>query len=879
MGIRTTLFGPVWQSRDATTRADAVAHLHDQELIAELTNIARQDINANVRRAALQRITDIQTLNQCRLLDDDSSNKQLATERLIQMLCHIKTDKSMQQVSPIAVELLHDGTLSATKIESIAQHAGHRDLRLQAIKQVKRAGFLGDWLLQQSEPELQSQALDQIQKISTLERIAKTLRKTDKKLYRLVQQKLESLQPAKPGHSFGDEQALQLCQQLETLLKGHNQNQPGENNLNEQLLEVQQLWNTLSGINEQLQQRYSNTYAILKRTASGVYASEQPKQPEHETDRQQIQVEAEADHSLQHLATALGEMLLSNPKPATVENWRQSWRTSWSRLNAASAADQRLQENLRNRLIKYEQQQADTEQQRTARRAAIEQRIDNVNTAAEDGQLEAATNKLKALREDLPDRPHRKVVERLHAIDQQLGELRRWQRWSDNEQRIRLIKTLEKAIEDELNPDALLTLVRDARNTWQHLEQQEVKHGMRPLAKDHSLARQFKGVCGRAMGQARPFMDNRRKVQQERYAVIETLLDNTNQMLSQASPGAQELIKHKRILGKLFRELSGLPHKQRKQTADVIRKLMDSISVRLTESFSEAEAGKRKLIRQAEQLQHLADRQEAIQMAKQLQQQWQRVGPTSRKIDQALWEAFRAPMDPLFENQQQQRVEQQAERNEQHAYQTGLCEELENLAAAEDQQLQANAGKVDGVRERWPEQEVFDKRLKQRFQSAIERFNKRLKEWHAKQHSLQQQSIAEQANKLQQNLTIMLKSGKTAIDTDAEQQLSALIDLSNDELASRLEKHDTEARTMCITAEFLSGLPSPAEDRDARMQYQVARLADRMSQREEQQELSVELAGLERRWYANFPLSPNNHQQLNSRFHKALTAAQKLSGA
>ncbi len=877
MGLRTTLFGYAWQSRDPSARAEAVAHMQDQLLIRELPKIAETDADANVRRAALQRITDIPTLNNCRIQDDDSGNRQFATERLTQILCQISSDKGIQQAEPIAAALLSDN-LSAALIELLATNAQHRNLRRQALQKIKRSGFLGDRVMQESDPELQQQALEQIDKTSTLERIAKTLRKTDKKLYRLVQQKLEALQPDKHGQSLDDERALQLCQQLETLAKGHQQQTSGATDLHAGLEEIKQAWNKLSDIDEAVRQRFSNTRAILKKALSGTYSSEVPPTDIDPVEPEPV-IETQADHSLQHLAVALEEMLLSSPKPATIENWRQTWRAAWRKLNQASAADQRLQEKLRNRLLQYEQQQAETAEQRAAKRAALDDRITVISQAAEDGQLELATGKLQALRKDLPEKPHRKVMERLHGIDQQLGELRRWQRWSDNEQRVRLIKTVEKALKDELNPDALLTLVRDVRTTWEQLEQQEVTHGMRPLPKDHSLARQFNGVCGRAMGQARPYLDNRRKVQQERNALINTLLENTREMLSQTSVDARELLKHKRILGKLFRELSGLPHKKRKQIASEIRQLLDQISEHLSASFSDAESSKRKLIRQAEQLQHLSDRQEAIQLAKQLQRQWKQAGPTSRKVDQQLWEAFRAPLDPLFEHQQQKRAEQQAERDQQHSEQLQLCEQLEALADLEDTQLQANAGKVEGLQEQWPDQEIFDKKLQQRFRAAGEKFTHRLNQWHADQRSNRQQALAEQADQRQQALNLLIESGLDALDAAAQQQLEPLLALSAEQLTEQLAEQDSNARAMCITAEFLSGLPSPAEDRDARMQYQVARLAERMSQRDAQQELSAELIELERQWYANYPLSPDNHSHLHSRFHKALTAAQKLSGA
>jgi len=880
VGLRTTLFGPAWQNRDPSTRADAVAHMQDQALLAKLPEIAKTDADAKVRHAAQQRITDIATLNHCRLHDSDDDNRQLTTERLVQMLCYIETDNSFTLIKPVADALLSDDQLANKLTESIAENAKHQELRKLALANIHRPGFLGNRVLQENHAELQQQALQQIQQVSTLERLSKTLRKTNKKLYRQAQQQLENLQPQKYGHRLDEDQALQLCQQLEALAKGQapQTHSSDSTDIKTQLQQIDQAWQLLNNINQTLQQRYANTRAILQQAASGAKPIDTPPEVIPETPPQHDNIATQAEKTLQQLGEKLQQLLANRPKSTELDKWRQNWRSTWSQLDEPTIADQRLQEKLRNQLLKYQQQQTETAEQKAAKQAALEDKINAIEKTTEEGQLVTATSQLQALREQLPAKPQRKIAERLRTIDQQLGELRRWQRWSDNEQRVRLIKTIEKALKDELNPDALLTVISDARSNWQQLEQQEIAHGMRALPKDHSLTRQFHGVSGRAMGQARPFMDNRRKLQQERVELISTLLGNTRELLAKDNIAARELIKHKRILGKLFRELSGLAHKQRKQTADSIRQLMDQISDRLTTSFGETETAKRKLIRQAEQLQHLTDQHEAIQTAKNLQQQWQRVGPTSRKIDQQLWQAFRTYLDPLFENQQRQHAEQKAEQNEQHQQHTQWCEQLEALSNVDEQQLQANTGKVEGIQSQWPEQQVFDKKLLQRFRAAGDKFNQRMEAWKNQQRDQRQQALAATANDLQQATLDWLKSGKQALSETAQQQLGSLLDMSRDELISTLQERDTIARQMCITAEFLSGLPSPSEDRDARMQYQVARLADRMSQRDNQQELSIEVAKLEQQWYANYPLSADQHSLLDSRFHKALTAAQKLSG-
>ena len=49
---------PRWQSKDATTRRDAVARDNAPELVAELSRFAREDEDAQVRLTALRRLAD-----------------------------------------------------------------------------------------------------------------------------------------------------------------------------------------------------------------------------------------------------------------------------------------------------------------------------------------------------------------------------------------------------------------------------------------------------------------------------------------------------------------------------------------------------------------------------------------------------------------------------------------------------------------------------------------------------------------------------------------------------------------------------------------------------------------------------------------------------
>jgi hypothetical protein len=102
--------------------------------------------------------------------------------------------------------------------------------------------------------------------------------------------------------------------------------------------------------------------------------------------------------------------------------------------------------------------------------------------------------------------------------------------------------------------------------------------------------------------------------------------------------------------------------------------------------------------------------------------------------------------------------------------------------------------------------------------------------------------------------------------------------IDEDTLAGQVTDNGESARQVVIEMEFLAGLDSPAEDRQARMNFQVERLAQRMSERGESPGLADELASLRKRWYASFPQPLDRHEDMAKRFRKCQNVLESMSG-
>lgn len=852
---------PRWQSKDAAKRAAAVASLQDEKLLSKLDEIASNDDNERVREAALRRSQSLNTLLTAWQRDND--NKHIAAERLIKLITQIDiADQATLQL----VENFLGSQPTVKMVEQLAGKAGDKQIRLLALAQTSRPGFLGDRVLNDTDMEVRQNALQRIKQQSTLERIAGKLRKSNKNLYHQAQAILDSIRDTENDTENLDisrqqENAVQLCVRLETLVRDS-----GSVAIEPALNDAVQAWEALQIDSRKLQRRFDNARTILLKVISGepVVSPEPPTKPANDTQKQTPVApvpSTDIDERLQRLAEQFDALFQRRHlSDKAIQQWRQQWRSAWQQIEAPNKASQQLQDALSQRIQEREKQAQDHQLTQQQLVKDISDKNGICLKAIEDGKLKEATelrNDIIALRQQLSARPTPEIAFQLREIDGKLSEMRQWQRWSDNEQRARIIKKIETAVDAEYTPDALLSLIREARSRWDAMTNSEQAHGMRKLDDNHPLSRQFRGVIGRAMKQARPFLEKRTVVQTEREKLLQQLISDAQQLTDQDNADAKTLLAQKRLLGKAFKELGGIPPKHRKSMAHDLRTMQEKISAQLTKKFSAAETEKRKLIRQAEQLQHIDDHSEAISQAKQLQRRWKEAGPTTRKTDQELWNAFRQPIDPLFAELKEQREQAQEEQAEVIALQRQKLEEMQQLAEADPAELSGLQPRVQGLQHDWQEQ-AAEKKLQQAFNKAAERYRQRLADWQNDQQKAQWQEISDAAQQRQQQVA---------------EQLAA--DSDNSQLLEQLSNRTDIARELCIAAEFMAGLPSPAEDQEARMHYQVKRLAERMGQQNSADPRS-ELHTLQTRWYDNLPINPDQFERLQSRFDSSINAAEKI---
>ena len=415
----------------------------------------------------------------------------------------------------------------------------------------------------------------------------------------------------------------------------------------------------------------------------------------------------------------------------------------------------------------------------------------------------------------------------------------------------------------DLHPDAVLARIKELQKAWKDLEAGEQLPGDRHFAAPPSLWRQFQAAGNAAFEHTKPFLDKRTEIQRRRADEFRALASRVDELAGADPVDVAGLRQAAGRAGGALRQLGELPAPERKKVAGVLRRSLDRANAVLRSCDEDVEKIKRRLIREAAQVGFIEDRAEAIAQAKRLQAEWKRAGSLKRGLEQRLWKAFREPLDPLFEQEKSDQDAKRQAQAEHVAEQQSLVEELQTLLTQDDAELAAFQGKVQGLQDAWRDIRRPAARHQQAFERAVGEYSRRLK-----QHAQRQEEALREQRWLRSELLHRLETA--LVNGDPVEQLLGEIASewpeaeADDEVAEALQARrrraqqgdapnrnddaEAAARMLCIRLEFLAGLPSPEEEKDQRMQYQVDRLSRSMAGERERLPALVEARREETEW-------------------------------
>lgn len=926
MGLKTLLFKPRWQHKNPAIRARAVAELNDSELTHQLPAIARNDAEPEVRLAALRRIDNLDTLFTVARLDKHEGVSSYCWRQVMQQLETLDSDQRARSAADVVAQID-----DPQRLAQLARKARSAILRGAAQEKVTAEGLLGDIAINDPDPELRLQAAGRVSSESTLKRIADKVRRTDKKLFRALTERLQARQVAAGDTTIVADRAVAICQELEQLSRtdlDKVQRAAQFNRLSQAFASVSREAKPAAD----LQLRFENAARIAEATLADPVADPiAPLRAELagfaaqastaiaagdltgiqgllrsfvELDEKLMAADPALHDELSEqldLLTAKRNQLLAaeRPDPALLKLCEQvekpgkrgqradfitairaQWQTAYGVHPRPVAANQALKQRFDQALTKLTERQSRDADKRQQAVQAFSQHLDDLEQRLEDGDLVQASQQAQQAAQALA-RAGKKHPEsgRLGQLRGKLQEMRKWQQWANDEVRQRLLDQATAIQGSGMHPDAVAAKVKELRGQWKDLDQGERLPGdppNRPLSP--KLYREFQAALETAFEPARPFFEKRAEVQGKHFEELNALCER----LATITPSGDNWEDISRAVGEArgsLRRLTEVPHKQRAPLAQRLRSEADRLDEALKGQYAVVERRKRKIIEEVAALIDEPDVNVAVAAAKSAQNRWKEAGRLRRGLDQKLWKEYRSAADQVFgrldEQRQQVRAEQQASRQQLQA----LLDQAKQLdPAASDFRRQ-----LEQLHQQWRESGASDRRMQEQFAGIVDQQeNRALKVLRQKkaQGRMQLRQIAGLCHQLEQSPSkaadiepkLRAEVGDLKLPKSLQQRCDALLVEGDGKPDSGADNNLQTLKGLCIEAEFLSGIETPEAFRDARMAYQVARLSQRMGG-ETSLSFNDEANELEQRWLGCGPLPLGaDTEQAVARFKLALEA-------
>lgn len=154
--ILSRFLKPKWQHADPATRERALRELDQTDPI--LIELARQDLDPTVRRAALARLVDLDLLQSIATADADEGVRVAARNRQRDLLAG--TVSGGPPLAERIKRLCQDSDLDLA--EFLLQHATEPELRLAALARIDSEAALAEIALRNPYQELRLVALERV---------------------------------------------------------------------------------------------------------------------------------------------------------------------------------------------------------------------------------------------------------------------------------------------------------------------------------------------------------------------------------------------------------------------------------------------------------------------------------------------------------------------------------------------------------------------------------------------------------------------------------------------------------------------------------------------------------------------------------------------
>jgi hypothetical protein len=524
----------------------------------------------------------------------------------------------------------------------------------------------------------------------------------------------------------------------------------------------------------------------------------------------------------------------------------------------------------------WDQQQRKDRQQKDALRQ-INELCRRGLSAAEQGQVRKARGIHKELLEKIQPLPplSENLQTRVDDLDAAIEKLSDWHDFAVTPKKHELIAQMQSLAGSSMPPADLAERIHLLQEDWKALSR-----GVQQ--QDEDLWQAFQKASHIAYEPCKEFFEAQAAEREQNLAHRAQLIEQVRTYLHNYDwenviwKDVEQTLK---VARQEWQSYWPVPRKASADLQKTFDNLMDELHGKLTTEYQANKEKKAALVGQAHGLLDLEDLHQSTEQAKLLQNQWKLVGRTWARDEQALWKSFRKVCDDIFARRKAEHNAARSERAEQEQQAEALLKKLAALAEASGQGLIDARGQAAEIRTKFEQvgelPHASAKRLKARLHDGLKAINDKLSSERKAAEQSSWDALLDASNRVRDAELAVLASKRESALTEARsalEQVTLWPQGSRELLEQRLKaapaltgEHQSQSQEalhlLCIRAEILSGIETPAEDKGRRMAYQVEQLQQGLGRREE----SIEALILE--WVTHGAVPTKAYQVLLQRLN------------
>ena len=460
-------------------------------------------------------------------------------------------------------------------------------------------------------------------------------------------------------------------------------------------------------------------------------------------------------------------------------------------------------------------------------------------------ELQEKRSQLSEMALDLP----KGIQTKIEDFETQLAKLGDWHEFAVTPKKEALITQMQGLASSTMNPEALATKVHELQDSWKEVSKGVQQH-------DDELWQQFQQASAIAYAPCKDFFEAQAAERENNLSKRRELVTQLQQYLNGYDftnavwKDVEQTLKTARAEWQTYWPV---PRKAGNEIQKEFESLMEQLFSKITGEYESNKVAKGHLIEQAQALASSTDIRAATEGIKQLQAQWKTIGKSWHKEDQQLWQEFRSHCDAVFAQRNQIFEAAKEQRQAVTARAEQLIDQLNQYAKQTLEQLNAAKSEIDAIQSEFASLEL----PKESSKALLHKLNTSIAAIAAKRDSARNQAELQSWTDLfnvlnavrEYELEVIAQADKDSLAAQKNQLETIIADVSRwptgsfsavqqrlakaDNMTSEIQTANTESlHTLTIRAEILAGKESPAEDKQARMAYQVQQMQQAFGQRD-----------------------------------------------